>query len=287
MSIKIRFIDHPEELSAVEELQAIVWPGSDIEVIPAHLLLSAIDAGGILLGAFDGIRLVGFVFGFPGYSLSKESKEFWHCSHMAGVHPDYRDAGLGFQLKRAQWQMVRKLGVRRITWTYDPLQSRNAKLNIAKLGAVCNIYYPNYYGNLQDHLNKGVPTDRFKVDWWLNTTRVKKRMQKIPPKKLDLAHYLGAETMRINETEINDSGLVVPRSSGFPNTKPSLLILEIPSDFPMIKDKDPELALTWRYHTRSLFQDLFQAGYLVTDFIFLSGKFPRSYYVLSDGKRTL
>lgn len=287
MNIIIRHIESPEELTAVEELQKQVWKGSDIEVVPAHMLLAVLHGGGVLLGAYDGDVLVGFVFGFPGFVSTYDHIEIRHCSHMAGVHPDYRDSGLGFKLKRAQWQMVRQQGIERITWTYDPLQSRNAKLNIAKLGAVCNAYFPNYYGELRDQLNKGIPTDRFQVDWWVNSPRVKRRLSKSPRKNLDLAHYLSADTARLNETQLNAAGLITSRASDISISSYPLLLLEIPADFPAIKATDPALAYEWRQHTRALFQEIFAAGYLVTDFIFLPGSQPRSYYVLSFGDGTL
>ena len=287
MSIKIRHLETPIEVAAVEELQRQVWLGDDIEVVPAHMLLAILHGGGVLMGAFEDDTLVGFVFGFLGFKPTSVGMGLWHCSHMAGVHPDYRDAGLGFKLKRAQWQMVRQQGLDRITWTYDPLQSRNAKLNIEKLGAVCNTYYPNYYGEMRDQLNMGLPTDRFQVDWWINSARVKRRLSKSPRKKLDLAHYLSAGTARLNETEINDAGIITPRLSNISISSAPLLLLEIPTDFQLIKTADPILALEWRMHTRTIFQDMFAVGYLVTDFIFLPGSQPRSYYVLSFGESTL
>jgi len=286
----IRLLDNPSDLTAVEELQRLVWPGDDTEIVPVHMLLAALHGGGLVIGAFDGDLLVGFVFGFPGVDQTPDGLRYRHCSHMAGVHPDYRDTGLGFKLKRAQWQMVRKQGFDRITWTYDPLQSRNANLNISKLGAVCNTYLPNYYGELRDGINVGLPSDRFQVDWWVHSARVKRRLSKQPRKKLDLAHYLSAETPRLNETHINDQGLVAPRSTNplhASETVVPILLLEIPADFLTIKAVDPTLALEWRYHVRSYFENLFAEGYLVTDFVYLSGRQPRSFYVLSHGESTL
>jgi len=284
----IRFLETSEELFAVEKLQQLIWPGNDIEVVPAHMLQAVIHGGGLLIGAFDGQRLVGFVFGFPGFDSGAQGLVPRHCSHMAGVHPDYRDTGVGFKLKRAQWQIVRRQGIERITWTYDPLQSRNAKFNIRKLGAVCNTYLPNFYGELRDGLNIGLPTDRFQVDWWVNSQRVRRRLSKQPRAPLDLAHYLSAETPRANSTSLNREGLVVPHSVDEPvDESADLLLLEIPSDFMSLKATDRALALAWRQHTRMLFQDLFEVGYLVTDFVFLTGRQPRSYYVLSHGESTL
>lgn len=287
--INIRLLETAAELAAVEELQRLVWPGSDIEIVPVHMLLAAIHGGGLAIGAYDVEALVGFAFGFPGIDVTSRGKQYRHCSHMAGVHPGYRDSGLGFKLKRAQWQMVRQQGFDRVTWTYDPLQSRNANLNIAKLGAVCNTYFPNYYGEMRDGLNAGIPSDRFQVDWWVNSSRVKQRLSKRPRKKMDLAHYLSAETPRLNETYINEQGLVAIRTSD--NNKSTatlapLLLLEIPADFPGLKRADPALAIEWRLQTRKSFETQFAAGYLITDFIYLSGSQPRSFYVLSHGEST-
>jgi len=283
----IRLIETPEELTAVEELQRQVWSGNDIEVVPVHMFLAAIHAGGMVIGAFEEGVLIGFVFGFPGFDPSPQGLQPRFCSHMAAVHPDYRDAGLGFKLKRAQWQMVRQQGFDHISWTYDPLQSRNAKLNITKLGAVCNTYLPNYYGELRDGLNVGLPSDRFKVDWWVNSQRVRRRLGKRPRPPLDLAHYLSADVHRVNTTTLTELGVVAPQFLDPPVGSEPFLILEIPADFQSIKSADPTLAVEWRLHTRELFEDLFKAGYLVTDFVYLPGNQSRSYYVLSHGESTL
>ena len=194
----VRILETPEEMAAVEELQRQVWPDNETEVVPAHMLIAASHNGGLVLGAYEGAprtfaesgeqeqatgsnaaRLIGFVFGFPGIYSTPDGPRLKHASHMLGVHPDYRNKGLGFALKRAQWQMVRRQGVDRITWTYDPLVSVNAYLNIARLGAVCNTYRRNVYGELRDGLNAGLPSDRFQVDWWVNTKRVNRRLSLI------------------------------------------------------------------------------------------------------------
>jgi predicted GNAT superfamily acetyltransferase len=280
-------IETPAELTAVEKLQQLVWPGHDIEIVPVHMLLAVIHGGGLVIGAFEEDELVGFVFGFPGFDPGASGLQSWHCSHMAAVHPDYRDAGLGFRLKRAQWQIVRQQGLNRITWTYDPLMSRNANLNIAKLGAVCGTYLPSYYGELRDGLNIGLPADRFRVDWWVNSHRVVRRLSKRPPLKLDLAHYLSADIYRVNTTALTQTGLVQPRIMDLPEDSVPLLLVEIPAEFLALKAEDLSLAQEWRLHTRQIFAALFAAGYLVTDFVYLPGNQPRSYYVLSYGESTL
>lgn len=297
--MNLRILETPEEMTLVEDLQRVVWPGSETEVVPAHVLLTAVHNGGLVIGAFideegSGDKLVGFVFGFPGLYFTPDGPRPKHCSHMLGVHPDYRDRGLGFALKRAQWQMVRHQGLDRITWTYDPLLSRNAYLNITKLGAVCNTYLCNEYGKLRDNLNVGLPTDRFQVDWWVNSQRVNRRLSRRARQPLDLAHFFAAGAEVINPTRVDDSGWPHPLSDLPPllegewnaSEKPILLV-EIPADFLALKAASFDLAMRWRMHTRSIFQRLFAEGYLVTDFVYLSGRHPRGFYVLSYGESTL
>lgn len=294
----IKFLDTIEQLEQVENLQKIVWPGSDTDVVPAHLLITVVHNGGLILGAHpadgDEEQVVGFVFGFPGIYPTPDGPRLKHCSHMLGVHPEFRGRGIGFQLKRAQWQMVRKQGIDRITWTYDPLLSRNAHLNINRLGAVCNNYQREVYGEMRDGLNLGVASDRFEVDWWVNSQRVNKRLSKKARPKLDLQHFQAAEAQIINPTQVNEAGLVVPSTAldiqshvRAADVVPNILLVEIPSDYLALKQVDIDLAIEWREHTRTLFEELFEGGYLVTDFVYLPGELPRSYYVLSHGEGTL
>ncbi len=297
----IRLLDKIDELQMVEELQRIVWPGSETDVVPVHLLTTAVHNGGLVIGAFlpneprfENDQLGGFVFGFPGLYATPDGPRPKHCSHMLAVHPDFRGRGLGFALKRAQWQMVRHQGIDRITWTYDPLLSRNAHLNIARLGAVCNTYLREVYGEMRDGLNIGVSSDRFEVDWWVNTRRVGRRLSSKPRLRLDLAHFFAAGAEIINPTQIDGQGWPVPSASiNFPAIKDHgefesmIILIEIPADFQAMKAANIDLAKEWRLHTRNIFDDLFEDGYLVTDFVHLPGINPRSYYVLSHGDGTL
>lgn len=287
MVIDIRIIETPEELKAVETLQRLIWTGNETEVVPIHIFRAVVHNGGLVIGAYHEDQLVGFVFGFPGLDFRSGSKQLIHASHMAGVHPEFRDFGLGFRLKRAQWQMVRKQGINRITWTYDPLQSRNARLNIAKLGAVCNTYIPNYYGEMRDGINVGMPSDRFQVDWWVNSNRVRHRLTKPGHQGIDFSRYVEAGIPIINATRVDPNGLPEPMDViSLTESKPMLLI-EIPSDIQVLKASDPVLAVRWSNFVRNLFSDLFEKGYLVTDFVFLPGSLPRSYYVITQGFATL
>jgi len=282
----IRLIETPEELRLVEELQQAVWPGSDIDVVPMHMLITAVHNGGLVLGAFDGEKIIGFVFGFPGLESTPDGPRPKHCSHMMGVHPDCRDDGVGFALKRAQWQMVRHQGLDHVTWTYDPLLSRNAYLNIAKLGAVCVTYHQSEYGDMRDGLNVGLPSDRFQVDWWINTPRVERRLSKQARPTLKLNDVI--KTGLRSFYAVNSSGGLIRPPEHVPPFDDRLLLAEIPADFLALKEKDFPLARDWRFFTRELFETAFAKGFIVTDFVFdKTENISRGFYILTHGESTL
>ena len=303
--ITLRILETSEEMVAVENLQRLIWPGSEVDIVPAHLLLAVVHNGGLVIGAYSSeistyelhessadLSLVGFVFGFPGLYHVQDGQRLKHCSHMLGVHPVQRDKGIGFSLKRAQWQMVRRQGLEQITWTFDPLLSRNAHLNISRLGAVCSTYLREVYGEMRDGINAGLPSDRFQVDWWVNTQRVNRRLSRQARNSLDLAHYFAGGAELINPSVIDEAGYPHPATGNWEPQRvngkyPPLLLVEIPSDFTALKANKPSLALEWRMHSRDLFETLFATGYLVTDFVHLPGTHPRSFYVLCHGESTL
>jgi predicted GNAT superfamily acetyltransferase len=282
-SYSLRILETPSEMEEIENLERLIWPGSETDVVPSHLLLAAVHGGGLVVGAsdnsIDSLPLVGFVFGFPGIYYTPDGPRLKHCSHQLGVLPGYRNTGIGAYLKRAQWQIVRHQGIDRITWTFDPLLSRNAHLNIAKLGAVCSVYMRNFYGDMRDEMNQGIPSDRLEVDWWVNSRRVEQRLSKHPRRQLRLLDFQQAEAT------------ILPPRSPLPDlsytTNPFVLI-EIPADFPSLKMTDPVQALEWRLYIRVTFEELFKQGYLITDFIYENKENPpRSYYVLCHGEATL
>jgi predicted GNAT superfamily acetyltransferase len=278
----IRVLETPDEMVTVEGLQSLVWSSPDIEVVPKDMLLAVVHNGGLAIGAFVEDKLIGAVFGFPGFYRTPDGPRLKHHSHLLAVHPDWRSKGVGFALKRAQWQMVRKQGIDRITWTYDPLLSRNAHLNIARLGAVCNTYLCSEYGEMRDGLNVGLPSDRFQVDWWLNTKRVERRLGRRSRPALTLEHYRTAEAALL-AARTDQGALPCPPEGPHPLIG-ALLLIEIPTDIQAIKAADLPLARDWRYYSREVFEEAFAAGYLVTDFVHDEG---HSYYVLTHGETTL
>lgn len=271
MDVVIRPLEAIDEYRACEDLQYRVWAMDDyLEVVPLHLLVTAQKNGGLLLGAFKGDELVGFVFGFPGFEDDGRLKL---CSHMMGVDPCFQSAGVGYQLKLAQREQARIRGLDLVTWTYDPLEGRNAYLNIRKLGAICRAYIRNLYGLMRDGLNAGLPSDRFQVEWWIDSRRVRDRLagtgSRIPEFGIQ-AHITGRSA----------EGLLKP---GEPMLCFDLefLKVEIPVDYQAIKSADPGLAMEWRMVTREIFDASFSAGYVVVDFVsHQTEEGLRSFYVL-------
>ena len=155
---QIRALHTAEQMAELEQLQRAIWPDSETDIVPAHLLLTMATNGGIVLGAERDGKLVGFVFGFLGTDQESPDRvamaRLKHCSHQLGVHPDHRDRGLAVALKWAQRDQVLRQGIRLVTWTYDPLMSVNAHLNIRRLGAVCATYKREVYGDMRDELNR-------------------------------------------------------------------------------------------------------------------------------------
>ncbi|HEY0366195.1 MAG TPA: GNAT family N-acetyltransferase [Pyrinomonadaceae bacterium] len=171
-TIVIRDIESLAEMREVEQLQREIWGVEDLEIYPALELKPQQEVGAILIGAFADGRMVGFVFGFPGI-LNGET--IIH-SDMLGVLPAYRSRNLGYLLKCAQREAAIARGVKRITWTFDPLQSRNARLNFGKLGVIADRYYVDYYGTTSSFLHR-YGTDRLWVTWWLQSERVESRLR--------------------------------------------------------------------------------------------------------------
>jgi predicted GNAT superfamily acetyltransferase len=288
--IEVRALTTPEEISRIVKIQDAIWGKN--EVVPQHILLAITHDGGLALGAYYKEEMVAFTYGFVGLHKMGDQTLVKHCSHQLGVLPEYRDAGLGFKLKRAQWQLVRQQGLDLITWTYDPMETRNGNLNIAKLGAVCNSYLPDFYGELTDAMNAGVPSDRFSVDLWVNSDRVKTRLGGSPRRRLDLADFLAAEVPVLNTTQLNEDGLTAPHQDELHlvedvDKPPNMVLFEVPANFQSIKSANIDLAIEWRLYSRKVFQMLFEKGYIVTDFVFLKGKHARAYYVLSFGESLL
>ena len=167
-SLVIRNCGDPQEFEACLALQRQVWGFNDEDLVPTRLFIVAQKIGGQVIGAFDGDKLVAFALGIPG---NRNGHLYMH-SHMLAVHPEYRNAGLGRRVKLFQREDALGKGIELIEWTFDPLEIKNAYLNIEKLGAITRRYTINQYGLVSSALQGGLPTDRLTAEWWLNSQRV-------------------------------------------------------------------------------------------------------------------
>lgn len=283
--IPVRPLRTLAELKPAVELQRQYW-GSDVEsVVPAHMLFSLANHGGHVLGAFDGDQLIGILIGFLGTSREETGRPAMANLQMISkrmvVLPEYRGMGVGYKLKLRQRELAMAAGVRLITWTFDPLLTLNAHLNIRKLGAQCAEYYVDYYGT---ESAGGLATlgssDRFSVEWWVTHRRVEERLH---GKRADLtlAQYLQANTAILNPTRVTDDGAIRPAEQ-VQEASSSLALVEIPLNFSQLVTENPTLATIWRQHTRDIFVPLMQRGFMVTDFLreSLDGR-ERAFYLLS------
>jgi predicted GNAT superfamily acetyltransferase len=171
-NIRIAPVTKLADFEQCVEVQLAVWGYSDGDLIPKRVFIVAERIGGQVLGAYDGSELVGFAMAFPGY---RDGKPYLH-SHMLAVLAEYRNAGLGRRLKMAQRDDALARGFELMEWTFDPLEIKNAHLNIARLGAIARRYLRNIYGLSTSPLQGGLPTDRLVVEWWLRSERVRRAL---------------------------------------------------------------------------------------------------------------
>jgi predicted GNAT superfamily acetyltransferase len=172
-SVRIRNCHELEELRTAVTLQKEVWNFTDAELVPLRLFVVAEKVGGQVIGAFDRSGMVGFALSVPGV---RGGHPYLH-SHMLAVRHNYRNGGLGRRIKLFQREDALARGFELIEWTFDPLEIKNAYLNIERLGAIARRYTINQYGITTSPLQGGLPTDRLIAEWWLKSKRVEKLLR--------------------------------------------------------------------------------------------------------------
>jgi predicted GNAT superfamily acetyltransferase len=172
--IVIRKCHNLEEMLACVTLQKEVWNFADAELVPLRVFVVAEKIGGQVIGAFDDGKMVAFALSLPG---SRGGHSYLH-SQMLAVRSEYRNAGLGRQIKLFQRGDALARGFELIEWTFDPLEIKNAYLNIERLGAIARRYHVNQYGITSSPLQGGLPSDRLVAEWWLKSKRVEKLLAK-------------------------------------------------------------------------------------------------------------
>jgi predicted GNAT superfamily acetyltransferase len=178
-SIVIRKCQHLDEMRACVALQKEVWNFSDAELVPLRMFVVAEKVGGQVIAAFTGNEMVGFALAVPGV---RGRNSYLH-SHMLAVRKEHQDSGVGRRMKFFQRADALARGFELIEWTFDPLEIKNAYLNIEKLGAIVRRYTVNQYGITSSPLQGGLPTDRLVAEWWLKSRRVEMLLKdgKKPP----------------------------------------------------------------------------------------------------------
>jgi len=287
LELRIEPLTTVDQFHACEALQRRAWRmDGDNDVVPLHLLVTFQRSGGLVLGAFDEQgEMVGTLFGFLG-ATGDAANRLKHCSHMMGVRADWRGRGVGQRLKLAQREHALRQGLDRVTWTYDPLESLNAALNIRKLGGVCNTYVRDLYGDMSDGQNADLGSDRFQLDWWIASGRIKERLAGTAVRPT-LAGLLDQDAVLLNPAEFDPGGPPRPAPADLPPAAEAVLV-EIPADIQSIKTADVALAQEWRVHTRAVFERCFAAEFTVVDFVSetagdAESGLRRSFYVLRRG----
>ncbi len=256
VSVAIRDFEKQSDYEACAQLQVDVWGFTAADAVPPLHLIAMHHYGGILIGAFEAERMVGFVCGFSGWDRGR----VFHHSHMLGVLADYRGSGLGEKLKWAQRERVLAQGIDLVNWTFDPLQAVNANLNVNRLAALVGKYRVNIYGESKSKLHGSLPTDRFEAEWCLSSERVTRAARG------ELPDWPSWERLpRANATSAAKSGFRVSAEADVAIDEDALLA-EIPESINRIMAEDTELALDWRLKTRGLFVPYFERGYWVKGF---------------------
>jgi predicted GNAT superfamily acetyltransferase len=273
MSITYKQLKILEELKLCEKVQLAVWGFDLLDTIPARFMLVLRKHGGFAMGAFDGDMMVGFVFGVAAIHYGRPSQH----SHMLAVLPEYRNQGIGFKLKIAQREDAMSRDIDLMTWAFDPLQSKNAYLNLNKLGVIACSYDINLYGEeSSSELHSSLGTDRLLAEWWLAGNKVKSILDDTP-EVLKKRHMEG---VNINKTKRDEQGLRLPVESDLTLTN-DVLLLEIPDDIEETKRLNIQVAHQWREHIQKALIHYFNAGYYV-NYLHIESEddVRRSYYVL-------
>jgi len=255
---QVRPVKNHEEFRECERIQKAVWGAVGVA---AEAMSVTQKYGGAVLGAFVGGHCVGFLYAF----LARRRGRLIHWSHLMAVESAFRNLGLGFRMKLAHRQFALAQGLPSICWTYDPLQSRNAVLNLHRLGGRAEEYLPNCYGSFQSNIEQGLPSDRLVVDWRINSSAVARRLQEGCQSADEMTKLLALP--RVNKTRFRQV-----RRGSFPENctirlglRHRSLLVEIPTNTDAMRLRALKLAWRWRMETRRIFQHYFAAGYTVVE----------------------
>lgn len=240
--VELRPLTSIADAEAILAVMAATW--GPFQSLPREEIVALAYSGNVPIGAFDGDDLIGFVLGWAGVD---ENGPHLH-SHMLAALPDRRHRGVGYALKLAQRARCLEVGIRVVRWTFDPLVARNAHFNVRKLGAVGERFHRDFYGPMEDAINRGDRSDRLVVRW-------------------DLEREPGSPAAI---STVADAGLIAG-PDGSPERPPvgaaaTHVRTVIPSDHPTMRGERPEVARAWRDAVADVFEELFDRGLVPVDF---------------------
>ena len=252
----IRRVTTMDESIKISYLMIDIWEMSELEAVPTFEVKAVSDFGTVLMAyTYDKPEEpIGYIYAYPNF----DEVHYKHYSHMMGIRKDWQSKSVGFNLKLAHRKLALNSSPRiySIQWTVDPLLPNNASLNFGKLGCVCSTYKVNYYGMPRDiGIYMGVPTDRFLVEWILESMDVQKKLEggdKVDIGVLDSIPQLNTIedfTFIPSKIDVEDQFLV-----------------EVPSDFQRIRETSVELAIDWRMQFRAICLKYFKEGWEVCDY---------------------
>lgn len=251
MSVHIELVTDPASCRLVEDIQREVWGMRDRAIVPAEQIRAAIHHGGLLLLATEDSAPLGFCYGFVGL----DDGEPVLCSHMMAVRPGAQSRGLGTKLKLAQRTYAEARGFTRIIWTFDPLQARNAYLNLHRLGAYARRYLVDFYGPMDDAINRGMPTDRLVAEWPVAADTG-------PPDHADAVPtgpwLLGA---------VGAGGRIAPTVPDRAVVASDTVLVAVPSSLERLRDHDAQAPAAWRTALRTALAIGFDAGLTAVDLL--------------------
>jgi predicted GNAT superfamily acetyltransferase len=247
-------------------IQREVWGMADEDLFGPEALKAVTEDGGILLGAFRGKQMVGFVMSL---ALQTAGLKIQH-SHMLATLPGYRDSGIGYSLKLAQYEAALRLSADYIIWTFDPLLAKNAHLNLNKLGATAHRYYINLYGKTASPLHQGLETDRLLAEW-----EVREEASRGPDRDRQVT------ALAALDSESLPSGLPSPLQPILGLQSP-LLKVAIPTDISAVMEHSPRLAERWREFSRKAFNHYLASGYVVDRLVDDGNERTKSYVLRRD-----
>jgi len=260
-TITIRPIHDPAQLRACQDVQRRTWGiTEDGYLIPVATLAAASAYGGLVLGAFDGDRLVGFSFAFRGVLDGTPIL----YSQLTGVLPEAQGGGTGRRIKQWQRTWAREQGLPLVAWAFDPLQAMNAHYNLVALGAIATHYHPDFYGPREDVLNPGLPTDRLLCVW---PTADPLPAKPIIPES-DLFTIVRTRQMR--------DGLLAPDPREREWAR--FVAIDIPPDLRPLREQAPQIINLWQRAVRQAFEEAFARGYRAVTF---HRRDSRAWYVLA------